>query len=449
MSNPFLDKANLIRVPTSGIKLGMFVAELDRPWLETPFLMQGFVVRHTSEIRKLQEYCDHVFVEKEGRRWGDKKDPFRAGFGLSKRSADGSGESGMQRRAQASGDKNSLLETLNTRPEHPVERSVEEEHPVAHKAFQAAHHTVEGLLEQARLGNAIDTEAAKEVVGDCVDSILRNPHALLWMAKIKHMDYYTMEHCLNVCILAVAFGRHLRLSKEDLVKLGVGGMLHDVGKMRVPSEVLNKPSKLTEEEFALIKTHTEEGRKLLMKSQGSLTVAVDVAYNHHERMDGKGYPRGLFARELSIYSRIIAIVDAFDAMTSDRCYDGARSTLDALKEIYRRRGTQFDEDYSLEFIQLMGPYPPGTIVELANGYVAIVLSSQEKKRHLPMVKLVLDNNKEAIGEEFIDLLDVQRGTLPREWLIRRVLKDGDHGILLENCPVKMAVSTFHTSSEPG
>lgn len=177
-----------------------------------------------------------------------------------------------------------------------------------------------------------------------------------------------------------------------------------------------------------------------------------MAINHHERVDGKGYPRGLFAYELSSYSRIIAIVDAFDAMTSDRCYDQASSTLDALKEIYRHRGTHFDEDYSLEFIQLMGPYPPGTIVELINGYVAIVLSSMEKKRHLPLVKLVLDQDKQPIGEEFIDLQDVQRGTLTREWLIRKVLKDGENGVLLENCPVRMAVSAFNVSdstAQPG
>lgn len=445
MSNPFIDRSNLIRVPVSGIKLGMFVAELDRPWLETPFLLQGFVVRHMSEIRKLQEYCDYVYVEKQGRTWGDKKDPFRANFGLPKRHADGSGESGMQKRAKTSITKKSPLEVMLTSSPHPVSESVEAEHPAARQAYESANKTVGQLLEQARMGNAIDTEAAKEVVTDCVDSILRNPHALLWMAKIKHVDHYTMEHCLNVCILAVAFGRHLRLPKEDLVKLGIGGMLHDIGKMRVPLEILNKPDKLTDEEFEIIKTHTEEGRKLLMKSEGSLSSAIDVAINHHERVDGKGYPRGLFAYELSSYSRIIAIVDAFDAMTSDRCYDQARSTLDALKEIYRHRGTHFDEDYSLEFIQLMGPYPPGTIVELINGYVAIVLSSMEKKRHLPLVKLVLDQDKQPIGEEFIDLQDVQRGTLTREWLIRKVLKDGEHGVLLENCPVRMAVSAFNVS----
>ncbi len=440
MSNKFLDRSNYIRVPASGLKLGMFVAELDRPWLETPFLMQGFTIRSLSEIRKLKEYCDYVFVDKEGRLWGDKKDPFRTGFGMPKRNADGSGDSGLQKRARSASKKESAIDAMYTRSEHKMLTSTEEEHPAARAAYKAAHHTVLGILEDARLGNALDTQAAKDVVSSCVDSLLRNPSALMWMAKIKHVDEYTMEHCLNVCILAIAFGRHLRLDEEELVKLGTGGMLHDVGKMQIPSEIINKPAKLSEEEFAEMRRHPEIGRSLLMKSQGSMSYAVDVALNHHEQMDGKGYPRGLFAKELSQYSRIIAIVDAFDAMTSDRCYDAARSTLDALKEIYRERGKQFDEELALEFIQLMGPYPPGTIVELNNGAVGIVLSSQEKKRHLPQVRLILDENKQSMEEQVVDLIDVQRGSLPRDWLIRKVLKDGDHGIYLEEYPVRSALA---------
>tara|TARA_R110001592_G_scaffold309760_1_gene584207 strand:- start:46172 stop:46984 length:813 start_codon:yes stop_codon:yes gene_type:complete len=262
----------------------------------------------------------------------------------------------------------------------------------------------------------------------------------MWMAKIKHVDYYTMEHSLNVCVLAIAFGRHLRMDKTDLVRLGTGGMLHDVGKMQIPDEVLNKPSRLTEEEFAIMRQHPEIGRSLLMKSQGSLSYAVDVAFNHHEKMDGNGYPRGLFARELSEYSRIISIVDAFDAMTSDRCYAKARSTLEALKIIYGERGVHFDEEYALEFIQLMGPYPPGTIVELMNGAVGIVLSSEEKKRHLPKIKLVLDQEKRPQPEQIVDLLNVGGENLDKDWLIRKVLKDGDHGIYLEQYPVRRALS---------
>jgi putative nucleotidyltransferase with HDIG domain len=447
MSNKFIDRSNYIRVPASGLKLGMFVAELDRPWLETPFLMQGFTIRSLSEIRKLKEYCDFVFVDKQGRLWGDKKDPFRTGFGLPKRNVDGSGDSGLQKRARKASDKASAVETMYSRTEHQVQSETEEEHPVAREAYKAAHHTVSGILEDARLGNALDTQGAKKVVTTCVESLLRNPSALMWMAKIKHVDQYTMEHCLNVCILAIAFGRHLRLEEEELVKLGAGGMLHDVGKMQIPDEILNKPAKLSEEEFAEMKKHPELGRNLLMKSEGSMSYAVDVALNHHEQMDGQGYPRGLFAKELSQYSRIIAIVDAFDAMTSDRCYDAARSTLDALKEIYRHRGKHFDEELALEFIQLMGPYPPGTIVELNNGHVGIVLSSVEKKRHLPKVRVLLDKEKNSMQEEIVDLLSVERGMLPRDWLIRKVLKDGDHGIHLEEYPVRSALAAMAPNDE--
>ena len=210
MSNKFIDRSNYIRVPASGLKLGMFVAELDRPWLETPFLMQGFTIRSLSEIRKLKEYCDFVFVDKQGRLWGDKKDPFRTGFGLPKRNVDGSGDSGLQKRARKSSDKASAVETMYSRTEHQIQSKTEEEHPVAREAYKAAHHTVSGILEDARLGNALDTQGAKKVVTSCVESLLRNPSALMWMAKIKHVDQYTMEHCLNVCILAIAFGRHLR-----------------------------------------------------------------------------------------------------------------------------------------------------------------------------------------------------------------------------------------------
>ena len=445
MVNMFIDQSNYKRVPVSGLKLGMFVAELDRPWLETPFLLQGFSIKTSSEIRKLREYCKYVYVDQGGQAWGGKKNPFNSGFKVPKRKLSGD-DNGLHPRADRSTDKKPTEFTavrLN-QPEHKIQNLAEDEHPVANRVYRAAHNTVSGLLDQARLGNALDTDSAKSVVTDCVDSILRNPSALMWMAKIKHVDYYTMEHCLNVCVLGIAFGRHLRMDKEDLIRLGTGGMLHDVGKMQIPDEILNKPARLTEEEFSIMKRHPELGRSLLKKSEGTLSYAVDVAFNHHEKMDGSGYPRGLFARELSEYSRIISIVDAFDAMTSDRCYAKARSTLDALKVIYRERGVHFDEEYALEFIQLMGPYPPGTIVELANGAVGIVLSSQERKRHLPKVKLVLDQEKRSQPEEIVDLLNVGVGNLDKGWLINRVLKDGDHGIYLEQYPVRRALSGMET-----
>ena len=448
MTNKFIDKSNYKRVPVSGLKKGMFVAELDRPWLETPFLLQGFIIKTNDELRALKEHCKYVYVDEGGQDWGGKKTPFNPGIKVTKRTLH-TDDSGLKGRSNTpvKDKEDKPVRTSAVRldkPEYKIEKAAEEEHSSANKAYRAAHQTVSGLLEQARLGNALDTKSARLVVTDCVDSILRNPDALLWMAKIKHVDHYTMEHCLNVSVLAIAFGRHLRMDRQDLIRLGTGGLLHDVGKMKIPDEILNKPGRLTEEEFSVMKQHSELGKELLTKSQGSLNYAVDVAFNHHERMDGKGYPRGLFASELSEYARIVSIVDAFDAMTSNRCYERSRSTLDALKTIYRDRDKHFDEQYALEFIQLMGPYPPGTIVELVNGAVGIVLSSEPKKRHLPRIRLILDQQKQKQPEEIVDLLNVGAGNLDKSWLIHKVLKDGDFDIRLEQYPVRMALSGMET-----
>jgi HD-GYP domain-containing protein (c-di-GMP phosphodiesterase class II) len=438
--NIFLDKSNYTRIPVSNLKLGMFVAELDRPWIETPFLMQGFVIREQTEIRKLQELCSYVYVEKEGASWAGKRNPFQSNFGSTKRSSDGRNGSGLKVNKHPRQQKaNSLVSTLHKREEYKVNTQVAEEHAVARETYKHAKHSMADILEQARLGNALDSEVARDVVNDCVESILRNPNALMWMAKIKHADDYTLEHCLNVCVLAISFGRHLRLDEPRLERLGMCGLMHDVGKMQVPDVILNKPGRLTDDEFAEMQCHTIRGRDLLLKEKDALSYTVDAAFNHHERMDGKGYPRGLLAHEISDYTRIVAIVDAFDAMTSERCYSKAKSTLDALKEIYRDRGSHFDEELALEFIQLIGPYPPGTIVELKNGYVGIVLSSEVKKRHLPFVKLVLDQQKQPQEPEVVNLLDVERGTLGKEFLVGKVLKDGDYDVFLENYPVQITL----------
>lgn len=406
----------------------MFVTELDRPWLETPFLVQGFVIRNLSEIRKLKECCDYVYVEREGRQWGGKKDYFKEGFAVSRRSVTGSDESKIKKPVQ----RPTLVSTLSSRPTYTASRSVVKEHSIARRTYKFAKHTVTDILEQARMGSALETTSAKKVVNHCVKSIIRNPHALMWMAKIKHADEYTLEHCLNVSILAIAFGRHLRLEEAELEKLGLCGLLHDVGKMQVPEDILNKPDLLTKAEFEILQQHTTFGRDLLLKREDAMRYTVDAAYNHHERIDGKGYPRGLLKDEISEYARIISIVDSFDAMTSDRCYSKAKSSLEGLKEIYRHRGTQFDEELALEFIQLIGPFPPGTLVELNNGYVGVVLSSREKKRHLPQMRILLDKQKNKMQPEEIDLTDIEKGSLPKDFLISHVLKDGTYGLKLED-----------------
>lgn len=388
-----------IKVPVADLRVGMFVSRLDRDWLETPFLIQGFLLESQEDIDTVAEYCQHVWIDAVQPVWVP---PHERGSIAPARS------------------KTTYINKISARDEHRQAADV----------FRQARRITKTLVDDIRLGGVINNEQAKETVRSCVDSILRNPDALLWMTKIRSQDNYTAEHCLNVCILAIAFGRHLGMSEAELEKLGLCGLLHDVGKMRVPDEVLNKPGKLTEKEWKQMRSHVIHGRNLLLASPGIANAAVDVAYSHHERMDGKGYPRKLTSAGISEFSRIISIVDAYDAMTAARCYAPAIPTTQALKIIYQDRGTHFDERLALAFIKSVGLYPPGSMVELKNGFVGLVLEGNKRYRHLPKVILLRRGGEPLAQEKIIDLEQVEKGGLGKEFLIRDTLPDGTHGIFV-------------------
>jgi putative nucleotidyltransferase with HDIG domain len=390
-----------IKIHVSELKIGMFVSELDRPWLETPFLMQGFVIESLNDIDTIAEYSQHVWIDAVSAEWIPPEE-----------------------RAILSGQpkKTTYINKIDAKAEHSA----------ALDTYRVARRLTRTLLDDIRLGGVINTEQAKTTVKDCVHSILRNSDALIWMSKIRNQDEYTAEHCLNVCILAIAFGRHLGMSEADLEKVGMCGLLHDVGKMRVLSEVLHKPSSLTEKEFDIMKAHTVHGRNLLMASPGIPNSTIDVAYSHHEKVDGTGYPRGLKAAGISELAKIIAIVDAYDAMTADRCYSPSIPSTEALKNIFKDRGTHFDERLALEFIKSVGLYPPGTLVELVNGLIAIVFETNNKYRHLPKI-IVVKNQETALGKNvLIDLADVEKAKMDKSFLIKRALKEGDFGVYIKD-----------------
>ncbi|PCJ38036.1 MAG: metal-dependent phosphohydrolase [Cellvibrionales bacterium] len=425
---------NLVRVDIAHLKMGMYVVELDRPWLETPFLMQGFELRNKAQLRTLEKYCQHVFIR--SRSVTPKKQPQPA-VRVQPPKLTSKAEKGTFFKPTGRVKKPQKRRIIRSRPAYEVTLSVREEHPVAESAYRKGKADIKEILHSAQFGQMLNTEVAEEIVSSCVESMLRHPDAMIWMSRIKHESEYTAEHCLNVCILAIAFGRHLHFDEADLQILGLCGLLHDVGKMRTPKVILNKRGALTEEEFAVMKQHTIDGHKLLKEDGGASTLPIDVVLNHHERPDGKGYPRGLKAGEISEYARIIAIVDAYDAITSDRCYSKAVSPVDAQKEIYQNRGKQFDEEYALAFMQAIGPYPPGTIVELHNGMVGLVLSGQRKFRHLPTVVILRNEEKQVIDEKTVDLYLTDSGQLDKGFLIRRTLPDGSFDIKLEDFKIKL------------
>lgn len=379
----------------------MFVSKLDREWLDTPFLVQGFMLETLDDIDIVAEFCEYVWVDAVKEEWVAPEERVSSPYKTQK-----------------------SVNYIN-------KISAQEEHRKALGIYQESRRITKSLLDSVALHGIVNTEQAKETVKECVDSIIRNPNALLWMSRVREMDEYTAEHSMNVCILAISFGRHLGMDEEQLKKLGLCAILHDVGKMRIPPQVLNKAEALTDKEYKMIKAHTVHGRNLLMSSVGMPPVAIDVAYGHHERMDGLGYPRKIKASGTSDFNRIVSIVDAYDAMTANRCYSPAIPSTDALKNIFKDRGTHFDERLATEFIKCIGLYPPGTLVELRNDYVGIVLAANPKQHRLPKIIVVLDENKQLCKERIYDLRDINKQSLDESFLIKRSLVDGSYGVTIK------------------
>lgn len=374
----------------------MFVSRLDCDWANTPFLMQGFLVESQQHIQEVHKYCRTVWVDRVGQDW-------------------------IRPETQAVFETASHKNLIHKIP-------TQDEHSKALETYRHSRRITKSLLDEVRLGGAIDTEAAKESVSACVQSILRNPDAMLWMSRVREQHNYTVEHSLNVCVLAIAFGRYLGMSEQELNKLGLCGMLHDVGKMKIPTEILDNPRRLEKEEWRAMQKHTTFGRDLLLSTPNIYNGAIDVAYAHHEKIDGTGYPRGLKGSAISTYARIVAIVDAYDAMTADRCYARALSSTDALKILFEERDRHFDSHLVDHFMRMIGLYPPGTIVELINGEVALVLASNYKYQQLPKVIRVLDASKQPCNEKILNLSDIDKGKLGEEYFIRKAHTDGSFGL---------------------
>lgn len=391
-----------IKMPIGQLSIGMYVIELDRPWGETAFLFQGFRIRQQQEILLLAEVCQYVWVD-------------------ARRSV------GMQRQVEEN------LAAAATAELQPVIAKVDFnlEMQQAEPAFHSAREQSLRLLEAVRLGHELDVAQVKVVVKECVESMLRNPGAMLWLARIKNSDEYTAEHCLRVAIFSIALGRELGLRQDELEHLGMCGMLHDVGKIKVPSAILNKPGALTPHELRVMQSHASEGRKLLMSNQQVTAAAVDVAFSHHERLDGRGYPRGLDAPRIPYFAKIVAVVDAYDAINSDRPYSKGKSSLEALRILFEASGSQFDEALVKVFVRRIGIYPPGEIVEMNNGEVGIIIACSPLSKLKPKVLLVLNEDKQLGPERVVDLQETPRDHSGRSYRIKDVYPTGAFGIDIE------------------
>ena len=402
----------------------MYVSQLDRPWIETPFLFQGFEIRSEEDIQTLARYCRHVYVDTPEilpfaprKREPLPRQPTTTGVEY---------ETPPSRHAGYE-----VLKTVQGRgpvPAYTDKTTLEEELSAVREHHQQARALVYTLMEDARHGKSLNTLAAKQAVGKVVESVIRNPDALTCFIQLKRKDEYTAQHSLRVCILAVAFGRHLGLDPEELQTLGVGALLHDIGKMKVPNAILNKPGRLDKHEYAIMRTHVPKGVEILEKTRNVPTAALEVVRCHHERYNGNGYAAGLRGEQIGLFGAIGGIVDCYDAITSDRAYHTGMSAHAALKKMYEWRTRDFHPHLVEQFIPCMGIYPIGSIVELITGEVGVVVTLNRLRRLKPRVKLVLRPNYTPYEvTETVDLMHhkTREGRLCE---IIKVLEPGTHGI---------------------
>ncbi len=422
-------------IPVSDLRVGMHVIRLDRPWEETDFLLQGFIIQRQDDIDALQRQCQRVIIEGKIRR-PDPEDHQRnfPAKAVTKTRSIFSDPKKTAKKPQKSRPKPDLAPPGGRAVKVTYINKIDVRYEInkATVHYDQAKTVAKDIMNGLRVGRALDINKARETVDQCVDSILRNDDALMLLTKLKHKDEYTAEHCLNVSILSAAFGKRLGLLEEEIRTLGLCGMLHDIGKAKVPTDILQKPGTLTPAEYSIMQNHADWGRDMLMALPKVVHAAIDVAYNHHERLDGKGYPRGLIDYQIPYFAKIVAIVDTYDAITSNRAYDKGRSSMEALEIIHRFKGTQFDPELAREFVLMIGIYPPGSLVELKTGEVAIVIASNPKNRRKPKIMIVRNADKQRPPKyRLADLAGNPKGEHAQLLEIAKEIPDGSYGIQLQ------------------
>lgn len=316
---------------------------------------------------------------------------------------------------------NKILKSNRTADE--AAKDLAEALPAAYRVYDEAMSYVKKMLSDIRSGEKVKLDAAELIVDKVIEDISTNRSASLTLSFLKNYDEYTYTHCINVNLFAVLLGKDAGLDKTELQQLGVAALFHDVGKGRIPNKVLNKPGKLTDDEYNLMKTHSVLGLKVLSSVQGMRKDILRGVVEHHERFNGTGYPRCLAGEDIHPFARIIAIADVFDALTSSRIYKKAMTASESLSLMYTWNSKDFDPEYFNRFVTVIGVYPPGTFVQLDDGRFALVLETNENAPHKPMVKVLFDKKKHPVYSECIDLglseiegenLSVMRQTDPAE-----------------------------------
>lgn len=371
---------------------GMFVSSLDRPWLETPYPIQGFMIRSGKDTARLQEYCDFVYID------------------ILKSRANSIPQHLLLKNDNAENPSEAAqIYQLTQRARIPYEKTTSrtEELKDADEHFKQVEIAFKTLLSDAENDDQLNLPVLKKAITPMVKSIVRNPDAFIWLAHLKKLDQYSYHHAVSCAVWAVAFGRHLGLPEDQLNSLATGCFLFDIGKTKLPPALLRSTKRLTAEEFETVKEHVLFGLNMVKQTKGIKTAVIDMIRTHHERHNGSGYPLGISKDQIPLFGRIAGIVDAYDAITSHRPYCEPMPAYQAIEALYQWRGVDFQMELVEQFIQVVGIYPVGSIVELSDGSVGVVINQNEHYRLRPHVMVLLDEKKQFL-EEFYEV-DLREG----------------------------------------
>jgi HD-GYP domain-containing protein (c-di-GMP phosphodiesterase class II) len=422
----------LRKIDVDGLRVGMYVSQLDRPWIETPFLFQGFFIRNDHEIEELRRYCDFVEIDIE------ESDPriidtvtlsrapsARSGAEKSTRKRPGLIRALLGRLLP--GAARSVVEQPRAGEYYQDSVSTADELVVARSIHTGAIDRLMHILEHIRNGGSVSMPELQVITGELVDSVLRNSTAMALLMRMQQKDDYTSAHSLETSVWALVFGRHLGLDKEALRAVGLGGMLLEVGKTKIPIQLLNKKGALTDVERAYLKTHVDIALEILRETGGVDSRVMDMVATHHERFDGSGYPKGWKGNQIPVFGRIGGITDSYAAMTNDRPYARAKSSYDAMRELKSLSDKHFQAEMVEQFIQAIGIFPAGTLVELNTGEVGVVLKEHQSDRLRPELAIILGPDKQPLQD--FEVIDLQKPEGPtRTVWIERGLEPGAYDI---------------------
>lgn len=403
------------------VTIGMFIHGFDGSWMDHPFWKTKFVLKNDKDLSKVKASAVKgviIDVEKGEDVVPEVEEVIEA-------------EPEPEEETTAPVETPEVVEAVITPEEKPPVQeqariSTQAEHDKAVQTISAAKEAVTDMFHDVRMGKAVDTKALDSLVDDVTASIERNESALISLARLKTKDDYTYMHSVAVCGLMIALAKQLKLSETEIHQAGMAGLMHDIGKARVPLEVLNKPGKLTDEEYALVQKHSRHGYEMLLEAEVDDEVALDVCLHHHEKVSGAGYPEQLKGDEISIFARMGAICDVYDAVTSNRPYKEGWEPAQSLKKMAQWEG-HFDENIFKAFVKSLGIYPIGSMVKLDSGQLAVVTDQNPESLLSPVVKCFYSTQsncripprelnliKESVNDKIVGLEE------PKDWGIEDI-----------------------------